>query len=63
MHEVVLVNKTFSSDCLLQVGLNQGSVIRHLLFNIIMEVLSREIKPGCAEELHYIAACSISEIK
>ena len=47
----VRVNGTFSADFLVQFGLHQGSVLSFLLFIIVLEALSREIRPGCPKEL------------
>ena len=47
----VSVDRTFSDDFLVQVELHQGSVLSPLLFITMMEVLSREIRSGCLEEL------------
>ena len=49
----VSVDGTFSDDFLVQVELHQGSVLSPLLFITMMEVLSREIRSGCLEELLY----------
>ena len=49
----VRVNGTFSDDFLVQVGSHQDSVLSLLLFIIVLEALSREIRPGCPEELLY----------
>ena len=49
----VTVNGTFSHDFLVQVGLHQGSVLSPLLFIIVLEALSREIRSECPEELSY----------
>ena len=49
----VSVDRTFSDDFLVQVELHQGSVLSPLLFITMMEVLSREIRSGCLEELLY----------
>ena len=49
----IIVNETFSNDFLVQVGLNQGSVLSSLLFIIKLESLSREIKSGCLDKLCY----------
>ena len=47
----VRVNGTFSDDFLVQVGLHQGSLLSFLVFIILLEKLSREIKSGYPEEL------------
>ena len=47
------VNGTFSDDFLVQLGLHQGSVLSPLLFTMVLEGLSREIRSGCQEELLY----------
>ena len=49
----VRINSTFSDDFLVKVGLHQGSVLSPLLFIIVLEALSREIRSGCPEELLY----------
>ena len=49
----IRVNGTFSNGFLVQVGLHQDSVISHLLFTIVLEALSREIRLGFTEELLY----------
>ena len=52
MLEVALKsNKTFNVDFLVQVGLNPHSVLSPLLFIIVLEALSREIRSGCSEVL------------
>ena len=59
----VRVNGTFCDHFLIQVRLHQGSVLSPLfgsvlspLFIKVLEVLSREIKSGCPEELLYADA-------
>ena len=47
----VIVNGTFIVDFLVQVGLHRGTVLSPLLFFMVLEVLSREIRSGCSEEL------------
>ena len=47
----VRVNGTFSDDFLVQVELYQGLVLSPLLFFIVLEALSREIRSGWPEEL------------
>ena len=49
----VRVNGTFSNDLVVQVGLHQGSVLGLLLFILLHENLSREIRSGCLEKLIY----------
>ena len=49
----VRINSTFSDDFLVKVGLHQGSVLSPLLFIIVLEALSKEIRSGCPEELLY----------
>ena len=49
----VRINSTFSDEFLVKVGLHQGSVLSPLLFIIVLEALSREIRSGCPEELLY----------
>ena len=51
MLEVMLVNRAFSDDFLVQVGLYQGSVLSLLLFVIVLDAQSSEIRPECPEEL------------
>ena len=47
----VIVIGTFIDNFLVQVGLHQGSVLSPLLFIMLLEALSREIRSGCSEEL------------
>ena len=47
----VRINSDFSDDFLLKVGLHQRSVLSPLLFIIVLEALSSEIRSGCPEEL------------
>ena len=49
----VRVNGSFSDDFFVKVGLHQGSVLSPLLFIIVLEALSRDIRTGCPEELLY----------
>ena len=49
----VRVKGTFSNDFLAQVGLRQGSVLSLLLFIIVLEVLSREVRSECPAEQLY----------
>ena len=44
-------NRAFSDDFLVQVRLHQGSVLHPLLFVIVLDVLSREVRSGCPEVL------------
>ena len=48
-----IVNGTFSDDFPVQLGFHQGSVLSSLLFIVMLEVLCREIRSGCQEELLY----------
>ena len=48
-----MYRNNFSHDFLVRVGLHQGSVLRPLLFIIVLNTLSREIRSGCPEELLY----------
>ena len=45
----VRVNWTFSVDFMLQIRLYEGSVLSPLLFIIVLETLSKEIRSGCSE--------------
>ena len=47
------VNWTFTDNFLVQVGLDKGSVLHPLLFILVLEAQSREIRSGCPEELFY----------
>ena len=38
---------------LINLGLQQGSVLSHFLFIIVEEALPREVRTGCPEELIY----------
>lgn len=38
---------------MVQVGLNQDSVVSPLLLFIVLEAISKESRPGCPEELFY----------
>lgn len=49
----VRVNGTFKYDVLVQIGSRQDSAVIRLLFIIVLELLSREIKSGCPEGLLY----------
>ena len=49
----VRVNGAFIDNFLVQVGLHEGSVLSLLLFIIVLEVLSRELRSGYQEELVY----------
>ena len=49
----VRVNDCFSERFEVTVGIHQGSVLRPLLFAIVMEALSRECRIGCPRELLY----------
>lgn len=43
----------FINDFLVHIGLHQASMLNPLLFTIVLEVLSREIRSGCPEKLLY----------
>ena len=45
----VRANWTFSVDFMLQIRLYEGSVLSPLLFIIVLETLSKEIRSGCSE--------------
>ena len=47
----VRFNRTFCDEFFVQVGLHQGSMLSPLLFIIVLEALSREIRSGCPEGL------------
>ena len=49
----VRVHGTFSNNFLVQVGLHQGTMLSPLLFTIVPEALSREIRLACSEEMLY----------
>ena len=54
MYKVVFkVNGTCSNNFLVQIGLHQVSVSSPLLFIMVLEALSREVRSGCEEELLY----------
>ena len=64
----VRVGSSYSDPINVSVGVHQGSVLSPLLFIIIMEALSREIRTGCPWELLYaddlvIVAESLEELK
>ena len=43
----------FINDFLVHIGLHQASMLNPLLFTIVLEVVSREIRSGCPEKLLY----------
>ena len=49
----VRVDRPFSDDFLVQVGLHQVSVLSALLFIIVLDAPSRNIRSECQEELLY----------
>ena len=49
----VRINNEFSEEFPIRVGVHQGSVLSPLLFIIVLEALSREMRLGCPEELLY----------
>ena len=49
----VRLNCQFSNEFSIKVGVHQGAVLSPLLFIIVMEALSRELKVGCLWELLY----------
>ena len=49
----VRINCEFSDQFPIRVGVHQGSVLSPLLFIIVLEALSREMRSGCPEELLY----------
>ena len=49
----VRVNNSFSDVFDVQVGVHQGSVLSSLLFIIVLEALSRELRTSCPGELLY----------
>ena len=49
----VRINDGFSEEFCIKVGVHQGSVLSPLLFIIVLEALSREMRSGCPEELLY----------
>ena len=64
----VRVNGNFSHELDVKVGVHQGAVLSPLLFTIVMEALSRDVRTGCPWELLYaddlvLAAESIGELK
>ena len=49
----VRVNTSYSPDFSVKVGVHQGSVLSPLLFIMVMEALSQELRRGCPWELLY----------
>ena len=49
----VRINDTYSDEFEVKVGVHQGSVLSPLLFTIVLEALSRDIRVGCPWELLY----------
>ena len=49
----VRINGKYSEEFSVKVGVHQGSVLSPLLFIIVMEALSRELRTGCPWELLY----------
>ena len=49
----VRINDSFSEEFPIKVGVHQGSVLSPLLFIIVLEALSREMRSGCPKELLY----------
>ena len=49
----VKINNEFSEEFLIEVGVHQGSVLSPLLFIIVLEALTREMRTGFPEELLY----------
>ena len=47
------INNSYSDVFNVQVGVHQGSVLRPLLFIIVLEALSQEFQTGCPWELLY----------
>ena len=47
----VRLNGNFSEIFNINVGVHQGSVLSPLLFIMVMEALSRELRTGCPREL------------
>ena len=63
----VRVNGSYSPEFNVQVGVHQGSVLSPLLFIIVMDALSQELRTGCPWELLYaddlvIVAKSLDEL-
>jgi len=52
-HSQIRVNDSYSNKVNINVGVHQGSVLRPLLFIIVLEALSREFRTGCPWELLY----------
>lgn len=49
----VTINGSFSNNFLVQIDLYQGSVLRPLLFTVVLEVLSKDRRARSPEELLY----------
>ena len=49
----VRINDTYSDEFEVKVGVHQGSVLSPLLFTIVLEALSWDIRVGCPWELLY----------
>ena len=58
----VRVNGTFKYDVLVQIGSRQDSAVIRLLFIIVLELLSREIKSGCLENVLYVDNLALDNI-
>ena len=58
----VRVNGTFKYDVLVQIGSRQDSAVIRLLFIIVLELLSREIKSGCPEDVLYVDNLALDNI-
>jgi len=57
---LIRLNGKYSEDFPINVGVHQGSVLSPLLFILVMEALSRDLRSGCPWELIYADGLSQS---